>query len=284
MASDEPRLPRLTPQRVATAAALILVAVLGAIYWMYVRNERAYYVGRDLRLLGLMTAQLNDVIDTNQGYVRNWVRFGDAGPLAVTADCGKSGPPPATLRLDFTATELPQMASAEMKPSQWHPAPAKAMPKHGCADVGVDALLAQALDVDIAGRAFDAVMVANSAGHVFYRLTPQQQHSFLSANKRVTIANGGSTLAVGDLSALAESAGWRDTKPLNIKELPKTSRATEVTLAGESYMLFSQPYTFPGGQQWIVCGLVSGSRFRFDTMAIPTPVVMLASALALLAI
>jgi len=286
MPTDDSRLPHLTPQRVATAAALTLVAILGGLYWMYVRGERTYYVGRDLRLLGLMTAQLNDVIDTNQGHVRNWVRFGDAGPLNVTADCGK--PDPSKLRLEFSvaASELPQMATADMKPSQWRPAApnADATLKHGCADVPIDALLTPAFDVDLAGRAFDAVMVADTSGKVFYRVTPQQQHSFLFAKKRVSIANGGSTLAVGDLSALAESVGWRSSKPLDLKLLSKASRATDVTLAGESCVLFSEPYTFPGGQQWIVCGLVSDSRFRFDTMAIPTPVVMLATALALLAI
>jgi len=299
-AATDGRPSRLTPQRVATAAALTAVAIIGAIYWMYVRNERTYYVGRNLRLLGLMTQQLNDVIDTNAGYVRNAVRIGDPAPVTITPNCADpkelKGPEleertpivmgsKTILRVKYIASVAPNSVAPNATPSTWTPSKATPIVKSGCSDVDLDALLSPAFDIELAGRAFDAVVVASPDGHILYRTSPTLHRSFLFANKAPSSSSvNASTVPIGELRALEESAGWLKTKPLDVPSLMMAGRATNVTLAGEPYVLFSQPYLFAASQKWIVCGLVSGQRFRFDTMAIPTPIVMLAMALALLAI
>src|ERR1051325_4063706 len=83
---------RMTPQRVATAVALAAIAFVGLLYFRYTRNERSYYLGRNLRLLNLMTAHLQDVIATNVGYVRNKGLTGDPGPVETKSDCNGNAP------------------------------------------------------------------------------------------------------------------------------------------------------------------------------------------------
>jgi hypothetical protein len=69
--------------------------------------------------------------------------------------------------------------------------------------------------------------------------------------------------------------------------------STTVSLGGSDYVLFAQPYTYSrksasvGGlksNEWVVCGLVSASRFRYEVCAVSTSVVLIAIAIVLLAL
>ena len=66
-----------------------------------------------------------------------------------------------------------------------------------------------------------------------------------------------------------------------------------VSLGGTDYVLFAQPYTYSrasgtvgekGSNQWVVCGLVSASRFRYDVTAVSTSVILVVIAVVLLAL
>ena len=101
-----------------------------------------------------------------------------------------------------------------------------------------------------------------------------------------------STAVLSHLSGLSRVTGWRDSVPLKPAALLNANGQTEVVLGGQKYILFSQPYIFGRPavtvdhkpRRWLVCGLVSESRFKEDALAISTTVVLMAAALAVLAL
>ena len=95
------------------------------------------------------------------------------------------------------------------------------------------------------------------------------------------------------VSALQRRSGWRgEAKPLDPASITLATTNANVTINGQDYVLFTQPYPFAGrpasidgkAQQWVVAGLVSASRFRYDVTGISINVVLVAMAIALLAI
>lgn len=58
--------------RLPLAIALIVVAAIAATYYFYSRGQRAYFSSRNLRLLAIVTDQLEDALRTNEGFVRNY--------------------------------------------------------------------------------------------------------------------------------------------------------------------------------------------------------------------
>jgi hypothetical protein len=312
-------------QRAALGAALIVIAVVGVVYWLYVRRQREYFTARDLRVLHTMTSALDDLIAANSGYVKNAVRYGDPSVIPVSENCGekineadnralperlrampgnewftrqlKPSGKEFVLRLGYYAMVGPTLPKigADVPPpqaSQATTAPPAPTLRRGCTDVTLSDLLQPAFNVELA-QVFDTILVASSDGHVLYRVQPPHSRStLLFANAQGTKSDGsGSPVQIEELGALAEAKGWRDTKPLDLAALRRVTRTTDVVLSDDSYILFSQPYalsvtttTTAGQQQWIVCGLVSSRRFHFDVFAIPAPIVMLATALAILAI
>jgi hypothetical protein len=163
--------------------------------------------------------------------------------------------------------------------------------RRGCSDVPLADLLRPVFNIELA-QAFDVILVASSDGHVLYRAQPSHARSLLFAKTAAPKGDiGGSPLQIEELGALIESKGWRETKPLDLAALRRVTRTTNVVLSDDSYVLFSQPYSLSTTttatavqQQWIVCGLVASRRFRMEIFAIPAPVVMMATALAILAI
>jgi hypothetical protein len=179
------------------------------------------------------------------------------------------------------------------------------------------------------GAAFDMLLVSEGDGKVLYSIRPPPSSSTLLgqedewidqpeepppaseqcpepvANKRLSTARSdspassaaadresGSVLLIKNLKALSERKGWSQPPPLNLDRLSSATSSTKVTLEGNDYVLFTQPYTFASvnassdgkPHQWIVCGLVSASRFRFEVSAVSTTLIMVAVALALLAL
>jgi hypothetical protein len=309
-------------------AALLVIALAGVLYWLYVRRQREYYTARDARVLRTMTLSLDDLIAANSVYVKNWVRYGDESVIPVTENCGETVDETANAKLPamlqalpgkelFTrqlrssgkelvlrfgyyalaGPQLPRLGAVVRAPASPPPEKAAGKPpaltlRRGCSDVALADLLQPAFNIDLA-RAFDMILVASSDGHVLYRVQPPQSRStLLFANAAAKNDAGASPVQIEELGALTESTGWRGApKALEIKALGRVTRTKDVILADESYILFSQPYALsvtaksaPEQQQWVVCGLVSSRRFKADIFAIPAPIVMLATALAVLAI
>ena len=118
-----------------------------------------------------------------------------------------------------------------------------------------------------------------------------------SQNARTAVTNrkSGSPVLITNLKALMKrKGGWlSDYVAIEPASLTTGTDHMTVSLGGTDYVLFAQPYTYsrkPGtiGQdksnQWIVCGLVSASRFRYDVSAVSTSVILIAIAIVLLAL
>src|SRR5690349_2349673 len=81
--------------RMALAITLLVVAVIAALYFAYYRNQVAYYTGRDLRLLSMLTAQIDGRVDMFSGFVEN---FTDAKPpqdVTIRSCATQNGAAPA---------------------------------------------------------------------------------------------------------------------------------------------------------------------------------------------
>src|SRR4051794_3544208 len=114
-----------------------------------------------------------------------------------------------------------------------------------------------------------------------------------AANGAIADRESGSTVSITSLKSLKIRKGWRaDPKDIDPRALAAGTDHFDVTLGGADYVLFAQPYTFARGpgsidakaSQWVVCGLVSASRFRYDVSAVSTSVVLVIVAVVLLAL
>jgi hypothetical protein len=114
-----------------------------------------------------------------------------------------------------------------------------------------------------------------------------------AATGAIAERESGSALSITSLKALKIRKGLRaDPVDIDPSTLIKGTDHFDVTLGGTDYVLFTQPYTFtrqPAGsdvkkRQWVVCGLVSASRFGYDVSAVSTSIILIAFALALLAL
>jgi hypothetical protein len=111
----------------------------------------------------------------------------------------------------------------------------------------------------------------------------------------VTDRKSGSPVLITNLKALMKRKGGWLSEYVAIEPASLTTGTDHmnVSLGGTDYVLFAQPYTYsrkPGtigevkSNQWIVCGLVSASRFRYDVSAVSTSVILIAIAIVLLAL
>jgi hypothetical protein len=65
----------VAPERsaiVPLAIAIAAVIAIGVAYYFYVRDQRAYFSSRNLRLLATVADQLDESLRTNEGFVRNY--------------------------------------------------------------------------------------------------------------------------------------------------------------------------------------------------------------------
>jgi len=350
---DEKPGPPRAP-RAPLVITIVVLAVVGSAYYAYYRKQADYYTGRNLRLLSMLTAQVEGRVEMIEDYVRARdkadaqgtnsqdsektysaarIRFGDCAPPTSTV---AAEPNEVRRSIDETGQgwrlRMQTAASSGKTPT--------------CATVAIDDV-ARPIFSRKAGAAFDALLVAKDDGTVLYSVRPPSVSSTLLGNdeewiddeekppptepmkvsgtagnstetnqvstppstqttttaetpkpKSGTVAadrESGSTLLITNLKALLKrKGGWRS-EPEAIKpaDLTQATDHMTVTLGGNDYVLFTQPYTYtraPGSidgkqnSQWIVCGLVSASRFRYDVSAVSTSIVLIAIAVALLAL
>jgi hypothetical protein len=286
--------------------ALVVVGVIGGAYYLYYREQIAYYTGRNARVLAMLTDQIEG-------------RIGVLAGVSDDNDCVAN----AEVQRD-----IEQGARGVRVVLRRAPCPPKSVP---LSDI-VRPIAARSV-----GSAFDVLLIASSDGKVIYSMRPPpQQSTLLEAQEEwiddedepppvgkaeSTTAGGGaagplstkqiavkettkatqaaaeeresqSVVQITRLDALSKKKTWRVYENLNAATLLSATGHLDVSLDGAGYVLFTQPYTFtraaasaPGQPiQWIVCGLVSSSRFRYDVSAVSTSIILFAVALLLLAI
>jgi hypothetical protein len=111
----------------------------------------------------------------------------------------------------------------------------------------------------------------------------------------MTDRDSGPPVLLTNLTALQKRKGglFSDYEAIKPASLTSGSSHMTVSLGGTDYVLFTQPYTYSRGpasingkiaNEWVVCGLVSASRFRYDVSAVSTSIVLIAIAVVLLAL
>jgi hypothetical protein len=279
--------------RTSLLITLVVVGVVAVFYLAYYRNQVAYHTGRNSRLLSMLTAQIDGRVDMFAGFVRTFSREN----------------PPKNVTLSECVPEVGPSQSGEVRrdleegSEDWRLRLQRAGVggERVCATVPLTAIV-RPLFTRRVGAAFDVLLVANADGTVLYNIRPQGKTSTLLARDRESSYEDEgfekktaeeSTIVVTKVSALQRRSGWRgETKPLDPSSLTAATANANVTINGQNYVLFTEPYRFASGpasihgtaQQWIVGGLVSASRFRYEVTGVSITVVLIAMAIVLLAI
>ena len=292
--------PKIVPRgtRMPLLITLVVVGVVAGFYVAYYRDQVAYHTGRNLRLLSMLTAQIDGRADMFAGFVRTFAKEKENQPKDVTerpcvTEVGASQPGDVRRGLE-EGTEGWRLRLQRAEDP-------KAQVDRVCATVPLAAIL-RPLFTRRVGAAFDVLLVANADGTVLYSIRPQAKASTLLAPEEDASAGlesfetktpAESRIVVTNLAALERRSGWRgETKPLQPASLTSATAQANVTVNGQNYILFTEPYTFAGGpvsidgkgRQWIVGGLVSASRFRYDVTGVSISIVLMAVAVVLLAI
>jgi len=292
--------------RMPLLIALVVVGAVGGIYWGYYRGRADYFTGRNLRLLAMLTAQI-------EGRVRMYEGIADRGSKDPALEKQPNCEPRRSVRETSKGWSVVLPGNPTGLP---------------CLTVPLAAVLGPVFARRV-GAAFDVLIVAKDDGTVLYSTRqPPNSSSLLyqkdqwideaeephvsedPAIKSETVApasnretrdaiaerESGSPLLIANLNALLQRKGWRETGAIDLAKLKLATVTTHtpVVLGDSGYILFTQPYTFvesagalDGKQEshpWIVCGLVSSSRFRDEVSAISTTVILSGFTIALLAL
>jgi len=348
--------------RVPLVITIVVLAVVGSAYYVYYRQHAEYYTGRNLRLLSMLTAQVEGRVTMFSDFVSLKAKSLDArvtdkkndelyaAPGLKFGQCSEELenelPKPAAGRVQTRRDviegsrgwKVRLQAYADQKPPT-------------CASVMIDDVARPVFTSDL-GAAFDVVLVAREDGTVLYSIRPPAASSTLLANKdewideaeelppvapikepaptttgeaagtaatttggeknasgdtkpgaadssskpaAMTERDGGAPVLITNLKALQKKkGGWfSDYEAITPASLTMATGQMNVSLGGSDYVLFTQPYTYSRApasvhgkksNEWIVCGLVSASRFRYDVFAVSTSVVLIAIAVVLLAL
>ena len=103
--AGEVKKPDQGGSRAQLMITIVLLAVVGGAYYAYYRKQAEYYTGRNLRLLAMLTAQVDGRVDMFINFARAHVneKPGDGNDKA-------SYSPPKIRFGDCTATTLPEGA------------------------------------------------------------------------------------------------------------------------------------------------------------------------------
>jgi hypothetical protein len=264
--------------RMPLMATIVAIAVVGSLYYAYYRNSVDYYTGRNMRLVSMLTAQVDGRVALHQNLLKNGGLNADLARPCAALPANEAEEP---------VRDIKELAGG------WGVMLRDRDPtgKPVCAGIPFDEIVkpvfARRLDA-----AFDMLLVARSDGKVLYSVqTPPGASSLLTNSDEPSgddaspgvKRSGGESLVIGSLGALTKKKGFNSREPLDPARLAEATAQTRVALGDAGYVFFSQPYTL-GKSKLLVCGLVSARRFRYDVSAVSASVVLLAVALLLIAI
>lgn len=289
--------------RLPLLITLVAVATVAIAYYGYYRKQADYFNGRNLRLLSMLTAQIDGRVELYSGFVRKGAASADMVPIWCKPENDGD-----TIRRLVLPSDRGWSVILQPKAGQT------------TFSVPLESILRPVFTRSI-GATYDVLAIARDDGTVlFSRRQPpnpstllQQEEEWIdeeqeephagdpkeamiqtdaSAISAATERQSGSTVVLARLQALSKRKGWHDYEPLKPATLLDSNGQTDVLLGDEKYVLFSQPYIFANAastldkkpHRWIVCGLVSASRFRFDVSAVSTTVVLIVVAIVVLAL
>jgi len=271
--------------RTPIAVAAIVIALLIASYWIYVRHQTSYFANRDLRLLAWSSTQLAKSVERTSGYVRSFAQWSlyanddwktyRAGhdpshkdiaeryfpgfaqlkrvdPDEVKKNAGKYG---FTQKLTVeNGAQVVEIQSIDVGdwPAGPTPSTVGAVGKIPLEKIADPVFQTSFLDV------FDELILAKPGGEVIYRLHPAdseqntrtaQLASEAGINRREIHKGQASRLMLTDLRQLQTKALFHDAQPLTIDSLASETHYADVTIGGEDYVFFSQPCRLFGQQE-----------------------------------
>jgi len=328
--------------RAPLVITVVILIVVGGLYYAYYNKQVDYYTGRNLRLLSMLTAQIEGRAQLFEGFVSAHQRDEtQKSPGIEFSECPPAiAVPPSSPQPDSRVVQR----NVEERGRGWgvvfEAKSTSSASRETCGSADLDAFL-HPVFARKTSSAFDALLVAKADGTVLYGIRPPSESSALlrheeewideeeeppdavsiddvdhpvlkkeeiaTAFERKTSADStgavrgavadresGSVVMLTDLKALRKQKSWRgEAEPWKIDDALRSSTANfDVELGGAHYVLFTQPYSFASSrasldhrrQDWIVCGLVSSSRFRYDVSAVSTTKILIAVAIVLLAV
>jgi hypothetical protein len=271
--------------RTPITVAMIVIALLIASYWIYVRHQTSYFANRDLHLLAWSSNQLAKSVERTSGYVRSFAQWGlyakidwksyRAGHDLSHKDIAERYFPGFEQLKRLDADELKKNAD-KVGFTQ------KLTVQNGAQVVAIQSI--DAADWPAAGTAptvgatgkiplekiadpvfqtgfldvFDELILAKPGGEVIYRMHPAdserntrtaQLASESGINRHDPHKGQASRLMLTDLRQLQTKALFHDAQPLTVDSLAAETHYADVTIGGEDYVFFSQPCRLFGQQE-----------------------------------
>lgn len=346
--------PQQRGSRAPLVITIVVLALVGCGYYAYYRKQAEYYTGRNLRLLSMLTAQVEGRISMFADFVSLKAKSEDPNGATKPGDLYYTPGLKYGQCTDELPNEWPKTATGRAQLRRdvvegtrgWKvrlQAYVDQKPAVSCGSVMIDDV-ARPIFTRNLGAAFDVLLVARDDGTVLYSVRPPPASSTLLGTNEEWIdeaeepppvapinvpeAKPAATTTSGEKtdtgspeptpnpakpqSAMTERDSGAPVLITNLKALQKrksglfseyeaitpaslttgTGHMT-VSLNGSDYVLFTQPYTFSRkpasvhgnkSNEWVVCGLVSASRFRYDVSAVSASLILIAIAIALLAL
>src|SRR5436305_10740326 len=153
--------------RMPLLIALIVIGAVGGMYYAYYRNRVDYFTGRNLRLLAMLTAQIEGRVRMYEGFLQDRAETDVSSPPGMTeTDCEtkvRTREPRRSLRETAKGWSVALQAGQKDKvgPSPPEPAP------QSCFAVPLGSLLGPVFARRV-GEAFDILIVAKDDGTVLY--------------------------------------------------------------------------------------------------------------------
>jgi hypothetical protein len=269
----------LSKVRIPAAFLLGFLLVLGAYYFLYAQKKTTYLVGRNFRLLATMGDEIRDSATSYGKFLESKGPEELSGLRTVTCDAdparifkGKEAVSDPLLRLRRAEGPL-EIAAFNSNASQ---------PGIVCARLDPEKLFAPLLNPSFKEAfrgAFDRVLLARDDGEVFFQF-------------------GASDLRITRLDPLlldkSGAGGGKDSKPSAGGPGPALFAAAgyrNVEIGGKEYKLFVQPVDLPMGthfagdahETWLLCGLVVADTFVYNSLAVPSSLLLVFLAVLLLA-
>jgi hypothetical protein len=271
--------PSLYRLRILAIIVTLLVVPFVLYYLVFVRSQTAYFTERSFRKLSLIGSQITSKIESVGLVLKNnsekltgletfdpartqenvedlreiLAALKDDGPQivplkieAVPADSQKS-PAPLTFASESQETDGPKLYVNSVSPSRDAKTLVTVQAKVDLSDLLQPLLNPRTYVAGAERDQFQNILIAEAAtGKVIFQQDTTQVR-----------------LASLDKLTSAEDP----TKKIELKDFPQTSNLVDVTLAGSSYKLFSQPIEI-GNASWIVCGLIRADYFRNEVWSI----------------
>lgn len=262
--------------RLPLAIALAVVVALGVAYYIYARDQRAYFSSRNLRLLATIVSQVEEALRSNDNFVRNYGASDTTAPaflrgggtplpqgqedpaaflpdfVSASRDCTAVSKdvhetPPSFTRTLQTRGGEPMLQIEYGEAAAATPVPgaradeqpcrtSEMVRRHAIATIPLRSILQPIFDQSLLS-AFDEVMLARGDGSVIF-IDHEHARSALAPHGEEEATP---EVLVTSLADLAEVTGFRDTKKLDIRALRTGTRVSEIATSAGTYYLFTQP-------------------------------------------